>query len=148
MIKEKEFIKHTVPDVDWPTAEVAAASRWFSPIKIGKNLVAKSRTWVPAMVPWRATEDGFVTQEVLDWYATRYGDEVLQEPPRRGVGLFAWILPVIVLIAGGVWLVYIIRKWSSGRTAAVPIESKSKPSRRQEPSDEYMKRVEQDLENM
>lgn len=28
----------------------------------------ESRTWVPAMVPWRATEDGFVTQENLDWY--------------------------------------------------------------------------------
>ena len=26
------------------------------------------RTWVPAMVPWRATEDGEVTQDVLDWY--------------------------------------------------------------------------------
>lgn len=27
-----------------------------------------SRTWVPAMVPWRATEDGAVTPEVLAWY--------------------------------------------------------------------------------
>ena len=27
-----------------------------------------SRTWVPAMVPWRATEDGLVTQDNLDWY--------------------------------------------------------------------------------
>ena len=27
------------------------------------------RTWVPAMVPWRATEDGEVTRDVLDWYA-------------------------------------------------------------------------------
>jgi len=26
------------------------------------------RAWVPAMVPWRATEDGFVTQDNLDWY--------------------------------------------------------------------------------
>jgi dimethylglycine catabolism A len=26
------------------------------------------RTWVPAMVPWRASEDGFVTPEVLEWY--------------------------------------------------------------------------------
>src|SRR2546425_1148300 len=25
--------------------------------------------WVPAMVPWRATDDGFVTQDVLDGYA-------------------------------------------------------------------------------
>ena len=30
--------------------------------------LAADRTWVPAMVPWRATEDGFVTPEVLDWY--------------------------------------------------------------------------------
>lgn len=28
----------------------------------------ESRTWVPAMVPWRATEDGFVTGANLDWY--------------------------------------------------------------------------------
>ena len=26
------------------------------------------RTWVPAMVPWRATDDGFVTDDVLGWY--------------------------------------------------------------------------------
>lgn len=32
-------------------------------------LVLEQRTWVPAMVPWRATEDGHVTREVLDWYA-------------------------------------------------------------------------------
>lgn len=28
-----------------------------------------SRTWVPAMVPWRADPDGNVTQAVVDWYA-------------------------------------------------------------------------------
>lgn len=39
----------------------------FSPIRVGP-LQIRERTWVPAMVPWRATEDGFVTQEVLDWY--------------------------------------------------------------------------------
>ena len=26
------------------------------------------RTWVPAMVPWRATDDGLVTDDVLAWY--------------------------------------------------------------------------------
>jgi 2,4-dienoyl-CoA reductase-like NADH-dependent reductase (Old Yellow Enzyme family) len=40
---------------------------WFSPIRVG-DLLLESRTWVPAMVPWRATEDGFVTREVLEWY--------------------------------------------------------------------------------
>mgnify|MGYP002055989565 CR=1 FL=1 len=44
----------------------------FSPIRIGK-IEAAQRTWVPAMVPWRATADGLVTQNVLDWYG-RFAD--------------------------------------------------------------------------
>jgi len=60
-------IRHQILETRWPTAEQAAQSRLFSPIAIGK-LEARSRTWVPAMVPWRATEDGFVTEQNLDWY--------------------------------------------------------------------------------
>lgn len=67
MWRPPERIKHTIPEVTWPTAEEAAASRWFSPIQIGA-ITLEERTWVPAMVPWRATEEGFVTPEVLDWY--------------------------------------------------------------------------------
>jgi 2,4-dienoyl-CoA reductase-like NADH-dependent reductase (Old Yellow Enzyme family) len=60
-------IKHAIPETRWPTAEEAARSLLFQPIQIG-SLTLSSRTWVPAMVPWRATEDGFVTQDNLDWY--------------------------------------------------------------------------------
>src|SRR5437870_2835386 len=60
-------IKHPIPEARWPTTEEAAGSLLFQPIKIG-TLTLESRTWVPAMVPWRATEDGFVTQDNLDWY--------------------------------------------------------------------------------
>jgi len=65
-------VKHALPEARWPTAEQAAGSRLFSEVAIG-GLTATSRTWVPAMVPWRATEDGFVTQNVLDWYG-RFAD--------------------------------------------------------------------------
>jgi len=47
--------------------EGATRSLWFSPIRIGPTEL-KQRTWVPAMVPWRATEAGHVTPEILDWY--------------------------------------------------------------------------------
>jgi dimethylglycine catabolism A len=50
-----------------PSAAEAAASRLFSPVDIGPVSLAQ-RTWVPAMVPWRATEDGYVTDDVVDWY--------------------------------------------------------------------------------
>jgi 2,4-dienoyl-CoA reductase-like NADH-dependent reductase (Old Yellow Enzyme family) len=68
MWKFKNPIKHPILETRWPTADEAAGSRLFSPVAIG-NLEARNRTWVPAMVPWRATEDGFVTQQNLDWYS-------------------------------------------------------------------------------
>lgn len=52
----------------WPTRTQAEASRLFSPIQLGPVALA-TRTWVPAMVPWRATDDGFVTDDNVDWYA-------------------------------------------------------------------------------
>src|ERR1044072_9611590 len=60
-------IKHSLPEAAWPTADEARRSLLFQPITIGP-LTLQSRTWVPAMVPWRATEDGFVTADNLDWY--------------------------------------------------------------------------------
>jgi 2,4-dienoyl-CoA reductase-like NADH-dependent reductase (Old Yellow Enzyme family) len=61
------FIKHPIPATHPPTAVEAARSRWFSPLHEGR-LELTERTWVPAMVPWRATDDGLVTPEVLAWY--------------------------------------------------------------------------------
>jgi 2,4-dienoyl-CoA reductase-like NADH-dependent reductase (Old Yellow Enzyme family) len=60
-------IRHHIPDTVWPSAEEAKHSLLYQPINIGQ-LISRSRTWVPAMVPWRATDDGFVTRENLDWY--------------------------------------------------------------------------------
>ncbi len=56
-----------LPIPRWPTREEAEGSRWFSPVQLGP-VRAQTRTWIPAMVPWRATEEGFVTPEVLAWY--------------------------------------------------------------------------------
>lgn len=51
-----------------PSRQEAEASRLFSPVQVGP-VTLEQRTWIPAMVPWRATEDGFVTPEVIEWYA-------------------------------------------------------------------------------
>jgi 2,4-dienoyl-CoA reductase-like NADH-dependent reductase (Old Yellow Enzyme family) len=67
MWRPPERIRHDSRAARWPSADEAAQSRLFSPIQIGA-ISLRHRTWVPAMVPWRATDDGFVTQDVLDWY--------------------------------------------------------------------------------
>lgn len=62
-------VKHALPHARWPSRQEAECSRLYSPLRIGTRVTAEQRTWVPAMVPWRATEDGVVTPDVLDWYA-------------------------------------------------------------------------------
>ena len=60
-------VRHAIPQARWPTAEEADQSLLYSPITVGP-IELESRTWVPAMVPWRATEDGFVTPNIIEWY--------------------------------------------------------------------------------
>ena len=62
-------IKHALPPARWPSSDEAARALLYSPLRLGTRVTAEQRTWVPAMVPWRATEDGFVTPDVLEWYA-------------------------------------------------------------------------------
>jgi 2,4-dienoyl-CoA reductase-like NADH-dependent reductase (Old Yellow Enzyme family) len=67
MYRPPERIKHAHPDGGWPTAAQARASRWFQPIALGP-VALEQRTWIPAMVPWRATDAGFTTPDVIAWY--------------------------------------------------------------------------------
>lgn len=62
-----ERIKYAPLDAPWPTSVQAEQSQLFQPIRVGPLRLA-SRTWVPAMVPWRASERGDVTPSVLAWY--------------------------------------------------------------------------------
>lgn len=68
MWKPPERIEFAPAPGPWPTAEEARASRLFSPVEIGP-VTLEQRTWIPAMVPWRATDEGAVSQDVIDWYA-------------------------------------------------------------------------------
>lgn len=67
MWKPPERIRHEPPAGGWPSREEAARALLFQPIQVGP-VTLEERTWVPAMVPWRATDEGFVTPEVLAWY--------------------------------------------------------------------------------
>jgi dimethylglycine catabolism A len=62
-----ERIKYTPLAAPWPNADEIRSSQLFRPIKVGSIQLA-SRTWVPAMVPWRASEEGDVTPSVLAWH--------------------------------------------------------------------------------
>ena len=67
MWRPPERIKYAPQPGLWPDQERADKSILFSPIRIGSTTL-QQRTWVPAMVPWRATEDGNITDDLLAWY--------------------------------------------------------------------------------
>ena len=73
MWKPPQRIRHDLPVLRAPSAAEAERSLLFSPLALASGLTLHERSWVPAMVPWRATEDGFVTRDVLDWYG-RFAD--------------------------------------------------------------------------
>jgi cytochrome c-type biogenesis protein CcmH len=87
---------------------------------------------------------GYSDQEVLNYFSTRYGDQVLQEPPQRGFTLLVWILPVVALVGGGIWLVITLRKW---RQEPEPVAASTTPDVPATPQtdDDYLSQVERDL---
>ena len=67
MWKPPERIKYKPQPGVSPDTDEAASALMFTPVSLGP-FTLEQRTWVPAMVPWRSNEDGFVTDDVLDWY--------------------------------------------------------------------------------
>lgn len=91
-------------------------------------------------------KQGYSNQEVVDYFATRYGTQVLQEPPKDGSTLLLWILPIIALIAGGVWVIWALRRWARPEAQPVSIVPQRRPaSTASQPPNHYLSQVEKDL---
>jgi cytochrome c-type biogenesis protein CcmH len=92
-------------------------------------------------------KQGYSDQEVLDYFVTRFGEQVLQEPPKSGSTLFLWVLPVIILLAGGVWLTFALRRWAGREAApAIAVSPEIRPvSNIPQPPQHYLGQVEKDL---
>lgn len=49
--------------------------------------------------------------EILAYFQTRYGDWILLDPPKRGIHLVAWLLPIIVGVVAVSVVVLLARRW-------------------------------------
>ena len=59
--------------------------------------------------------------EIIEYFRTRYGDWILLSPPKRGVHLFVWVVPILAGLLLVTGLVYYLRRWT--RNAAQPIQA-------------------------
>ncbi|MBW3563359.1 MAG: cytochrome c-type biogenesis protein CcmH [Acidobacteria bacterium] len=71
---------------------------------------------------------GYSKEQILQYFATSYGEFVLLDPPRRGVNWIVWIAPLIILLAGAAILMRAIR-----RRAEPPAEAATEPAGETDP---------------
>ena len=56
-------------------------------------------------------EAGESEAQIISYFVERYGDSVLIEPPRRGIGLAVWIAPIGMLAIGALLLWRLLQIW-------------------------------------
>jgi cytochrome c-type biogenesis protein CcmH len=61
-------------------------------------------------------EAGDTKSEIKERLVAEFGEEVLAAPPREGLNLVAWVLPLAGLLVAGVALALLARRWLRART--------------------------------
>ena len=64
---------------------------------------------------------GETNQQILDEFVASYGDGILTEPPKRGIGLGVWLGPVVGVLLGAVLLGMLLRAWRRPRMATTEV---------------------------
>ena len=62
--------------------------------------------------------EGWTEPQIIDYFVANYGQQVLAEPPSRGFSALVWILPVVGLAGGGIFLWRLLRRWQERHLTA------------------------------
>lgn len=56
-------------------------------------------------------QSGKSEQQIIQYFADRYGTGIVWSPPWQGFALLAWLVPIALLLAGGILLFTVLRNW-------------------------------------
>lgn len=68
---------------------------------------------------------GETDEQIIQDFVNQYGAIVYVEPPKRGFGLVAWVMPFFYAILGISLVVFVINKWLKPRPAVASDAAKS-----------------------
>lgn len=71
------------------------------------------------MVVKEQLASGKSADEVKEYFVSKYGEWILLEPKAHGFNLVLYALPVLLVLGGAVFLVFIVRKWTRATAASV-----------------------------
>ena len=91
--------------------------------------------------------EGKTNQEIIDEFVVQYGVVILGEPPKEGINLMAWLMPVLMVVLGLGFAFWMSKKWSQKKSvpATSPPDSDNAPEQALS-DDDYLSRVERELE--
>ncbi|MGH7768497.1 MAG: cytochrome c-type biogenesis protein CcmH, partial [Candidatus Binatia bacterium] len=119
------------PDLEEQTRAIAAELR----CPVCQNLsVADSPSEMAQQMRALVQEqlkEGKSSDEIKNFFVSKYGDWVLLAPPARGFSLLLWILPAVVAILGVIFVVLRMRRWMKKKEGPPPAEEASQDSEAQ-----------------
>lgn len=84
--------------------------------------------------------EGVGEEEIRAYFLDQYGPQVFGEPPREGFNWLAWILPVLGLFGGGLFVWFVIRRMIQ----PYPVAPAAPPQTAAQ-ADDYSQKLEQEL---
>ncbi|HIJ57148.1 MAG TPA: hypothetical protein HPQ03_13655 [Deltaproteobacteria bacterium] len=82
---------------------------------------------------------GETKEEVLQYFASRYGERILAEPTKGGFNRMLWLLPFVIVVVAVAVISFLMRRWSKRPSVEdEPRFDENQPS-------EYLTRLEKEL---
>lgn len=56
---------------------------------------------------------GETKEEILQYFASRYGERILAKPNKKGFNLILWVFPFVLVIFVGIGIYLMLRRWAA-----------------------------------
>jgi cytochrome c-type biogenesis protein CcmH len=90
--------------------------------------------------------DGWSEEQVLDYFEAKFGPQVLAQPPASGFSALIWLLPVLGLAGGGLFLWQLLRDWQQRPVGSSAPAVETGDSAALDVSPELLARIEREVE--
>lgn len=67
-------------------------------------------------------EEGRSEAQIFSYFTNRYGDWIMLEPPRRGIHLVVWLLPIAAAVLGVAGVALLVRRWLKSAHEPIAVE--------------------------
>ncbi len=80
-------------------------------------------------------QSGESEQQVIDYFVSRYGQQILWSPPWQGFSMLAYLVPFGLFTGGCILLFFILRDWSASSPVPETAAQDGENNNRSEPDD-------------